>query len=98
MIITNPPFSLWKEFTAKCIRISDASFILLRLSCLGSKKNRDFWLHHPPKILMPISPRPSFTGKGTDNSEYAFFGWGEVFAFLDVGNHEHTWLFPIYKK
>lgn len=74
-IITNPPFSHAKEFAEKALTEANVVVMLLRLSFLGSKGRKDFLTKNPPTTLIVLSPRPSFTGKGTDASEYAFFVW-----------------------
>ena len=77
-IITNPPFTLAKEFLEKCFEIADEDtdiIMLLRLAYLESKKRHDFWQIHPVKQLYILSDRPSFTGHGTDATAYAWFIW-----------------------
>jgi len=76
LIITNPPFTLAKEFLAKSLTESDCVCYLLRLNYLGSSKRKPFWdkIGTPDKLLV-LSKRPSFTGKGTDATEYAWFCW-----------------------
>lgn len=76
LIITNPPFTLAKEFLEKSLTESDCVCYLLRLNYLGSSKRKPFWkqVGTPNKLLVLIK-RPSFTGKGTDATEYAWFCW-----------------------
>ena len=47
--------------------------MLLRINFLGSKKRYGFWKKNPPQAMYVLSKRPSFTGKGTDATEYAWF-------------------------
>jgi len=77
-ILTNPPFSLAHEFCDHAIRHAPNVFMLLRLNFLGSSKRRDWWLKHPVSAIFIITPRPSFTGKGSDACEYGWFYWGNI--------------------
>jgi hypothetical protein len=76
-IITNPPYSLAEEFIKKCKeQFPNAEIImLLRLAFLESKKRYEFWQQYPVNKLYILSQRPSFTGKGTDATAYAWFVW-----------------------
>lgn len=76
LIITNPPFTFAKEFLEKSLTESDCVCYLLRLNYLGSQARKPFWnkVGTPNKLLI-LSKRPSFTGKGTDATEYAWFCW-----------------------
>lgn len=75
-IITNPPFSLAHEFIAHARRHSPEVVMLLRLNFLGSIKRHDWWTKNEPDAIYVLSQRPSFTGGGTDSTEYAWFAWG----------------------
>lgn len=77
LILTNPPFSLAKEFLQKSLKESDCVCYLLRLNFLGGqKRKKELWdiIGNPNKLFI-LSKRPSFTGKGTDATEYAWFCW-----------------------
>lgn len=80
LLITNPPYGLAFEFAKKAMEIRAVTgcvvVLLLRLNFLGSQ-GRAAWLRdHTPSIY--VSPRrPSFTGGGTDATEYAWFMWDE---------------------
>jgi len=76
-IITNPPFSLAKEFLEKCFELFPFASVtmLLPLSFLGSDERHEFWLEHRPDALYILSDRPSFTGYGSDSSVYAWYRW-----------------------
>jgi hypothetical protein len=78
IILTNPPFSLAKEFIIKAISESDTVVMLLRINFLGSQARHKFWLDYPITGLQVLSKRPSFTGKGTDATEYAWFIWDKT--------------------
>lgn len=77
-IISNPPHSLAQEIIEKCFEIADENteiIMLLRTAFLESKKRYDFWQKHSLNGLYVLSQRPSFTGKGTDATSYAWFIW-----------------------
>ena len=77
-IISNPPYSIAQEVIEKCFEISNQNteiIMLLRTAFLESKKRYNFWQKHPLNKLYVLSQRPSFTGKGTDATSYAWFIW-----------------------
>lgn len=77
-IIGNPPYSLAQEFLEKCFKVANEEteiIMLLRLAFLESKKRHEFWQKYPVNELYVLSERPSFTGKGTDATAYAWFVW-----------------------
>jgi hypothetical protein len=79
LIVTNPPFSLAQEFLLKSLSEADCVCYLMRLNFLGSQKRKALWesIGVPDKLIV-LSKRPSFTGKGTDSIEYAWFCWDKV--------------------
>jgi hypothetical protein len=72
-IVTNPPFMLAKEFVDKSLRVANCVVMLLRLGFLAGQKRREWWRRNPPTALFVLSKRPSFTGQGTDSTDYAWF-------------------------
>jgi hypothetical protein len=79
LVITNPPFSLAQEFVEKALKDGMSVAMLLRLGFLGSQKRNVWWRDRSPSRLFVLSKRPSFTGKGTDSADYAWFCWGPAF-------------------
>ncbi len=77
LIFTNPPYSLAEEIITHALETwSKATVVmLLRLNFLGSQKRKPFWDKHPVNEIYVLSKRPSFMGKGTDATEYAWFVW-----------------------
>lgn len=75
LIITNPPFTYAREFIEKSLKEANSVWYLLRLNFLESKDRADWWQDKEPTHLLVLSARPSFTGKGTDATGYAWFGW-----------------------
>lgn len=60
IIVTNPPFSLAKEFIERALKNSHDVFMLLRLNFLGSLERHDWWKDHSPSALFVLSKRPNF--------------------------------------
>ena len=75
LIFTNPPFSIAQEFIEHSLPRAKCVVMLLRINFLGSKKRYNFWQNNKPDAIYVLSKRPSFTGKGTDATEYAWFVW-----------------------
>lgn len=80
LIITNPPYSLAEEFCQRAMlwRRDGRSVVvmLLRLNFLASQR-RAAWLRKNPPAIYVTPRRPSFTGNGTDATEYAWFVWDD---------------------
>jgi len=75
VIITNSPFSLAQEFVEHALCWMDATVImLLRLNFLGSQKRAKLFHGSMPDVYV-LPKRPSFTGGGTDATEYAWMVW-----------------------
>lgn len=94
LIVTNPPFTLFTEFVEKAIsrdlNKGGTVSMLLRVNALGSQARIAFWKKYQPTHVITLTPRPSFTSKGTDSCEYAWFCWdygnrinASPFAVLD---------------
>ena len=77
-VVMNPPFSQARAFVENAIRIAapvDGIVVaLLRLNWLAGVGRADFHRAHPCELFV-LSRRPSFTGKGTDAADYAWFVW-----------------------
>lgn len=78
-IITNPPFSMGLEFASHATACANEVLLLLRINFLGSVVRREWLRQHEPAAIFVITPRPSFTGGGSDACEYAWFYWGSRF-------------------
>ena len=76
VVITNPPYSLAQEFVERCLPLAYNVVMLLRLGFLATEKRSQLMREHPPAVYV-LPNRPSFTGGGTDASDYAWFVWGE---------------------
>lgn len=78
VIIGNPPFSQAQEFIEKSLSLLKPGgrlIFLLRTNFLESKKRFKWWQNKLPNRLYVLASRPSFTGKGTDATSYAWFIW-----------------------
>lgn len=81
LILGNPPYSHALEHVRLALDLGHYTAFLLRMSFLASQERvREFWDKQPEsgaslRFLIPLAERPSFTGKGTDNSEYAVYVW-----------------------
>lgn len=92
LIITNPPFSFFLDFVLHSLsgmKTGAWLALLMRANMLvGSKDAQERWITPMGNGLTPlrqlastrpIHPRPSFTGTGTDASEYAVGMWCKGF-------------------
>ena len=78
IVLTNPPFSLALPFVELCLemlRPDGVAAFLLRLGFLATLQRKPFFERHPPHEVVVLQRRPSFTGKGTDATEYGVFFW-----------------------
>lgn len=90
MIVGNPPYQGAEEHVLVALDAAPVVGMLLRLGWLAGQKRRStIWNRHPPAAVHVLSRRPSFTGGGTDASEYAFYVWDR--ARYD-GDTFLTWL------
>ena len=74
VIIGNPPYSLAMEFIEHSLKFAPTVVMLLRLAFLASQGRAQFWWKNPADVYV-LPERPSFTGKGTDSADYAWFRW-----------------------
>jgi len=72
--ITNPPFSQALEFVVESRRRARVVAMLLRLCWLASRERND-WLGATMPDVYVLPDRPSFTGNGSDMTEYAWMVW-----------------------
>lgn len=72
--ITNPPFRLAMEMVEWSRENADVAVLLLRLNFVGTASRAPFMRTCPPDVYV-LPNRPSFTGRGTDSIEYAWFVW-----------------------
>lgn len=78
LVIMNPPFAFAREFVERALAIvkrGGTVCALLRLGFLASESRREFNRRHPADVFV-LTRRPSFTGGGSDATDYAWFVWG----------------------
>lgn len=74
LAIGNPPFKDAMEFVRATVRIAHTTAMLLRLPWLASQRRANWLREHTPSVYV-LPKRPSFTGKGTDATDYAWMVW-----------------------
>jgi hypothetical protein len=76
-VITNPPYCLAEEFVRHSRKLCpDADLVfLLRIAFLASQARLPLWRDVGTPDIFVLPNRPSFTGHGTDSSDYAWFRW-----------------------
>lgn len=78
LLLGNPPFTHAQTHVEAALRWmheGETLCFLLRLNWLGSACRLDLWRSTPLFQVVPIVPRPSFVGGGSDATEYAAFIW-----------------------
>lgn len=74
LIIGNPPYATAHEHIGHALKLLAPTGVLaflLRLNLLSTRRFNELAVR--PSSVLPIIPRPSFTGGGTDMTEYAVF-------------------------
>lgn len=78
LVVMNPPFTHAEAFVRRALdELAPGGTVaaLLRLGFLEGQARAPLHREHPADVLV-LPRRPSFTGKGTDASAYAWFVWG----------------------
>lgn len=78
LVVMNPPYLLADAFVRRALaEVSKGGTVaaLLRLGFLEGQARAALHREHPADVLV-LPRRPSFDGKGTDASAYAWFVWG----------------------
>ena len=76
-VVANPPYGKAREFVDAARSLTDGPVcMLLRIGFLAGQKRRDWWQRNPADVYV-LSKRPSFTGAGTDATDYAWYVWGQ---------------------
>lgn len=78
LIFTNPPFNILQEFANHSFAHAQTVIFLSRLNYLGSIGRHDWWKENTPTALHVLSKRPSFTGVGTDATDYCWIVWDKT--------------------
>ena len=76
-VITNPPFSLAPELINHFMQQKPEFFALLLKTTFWNAKNRlPLYNLYPPKMILPLTWRVDFNGKGAPTMELTWFVWG----------------------
>lgn len=93
LVIGNPPYSSAEQHIVHALEVAGRGGMVatvLRLNFLAGKaRGVGFWRNNPPSIVHVLSRRPSFTGGGSDATDYGFFIWDRWNQFPRT---ELTWL------
>lgn len=76
-IITNPPFDLADDFikhSMETLRPRKLA-LLLKATFFHAKKRQELFERFPPRIIMPLTWRVDFLGKGRPTMECSWFVW-----------------------
>ena len=75
VIITNPPYSMAMPMIEHSLAFQSRFVVmLLRLNFLASESRAKFMRQYSPDVYV-LPNRPSFSGRGTDSIDYAWFVW-----------------------
>ena len=75
LCVMNPPFSLALKFAHRACQHARTVFMLQRLDWLASEKRQPWMRDHTPSVFV-IPNRIDFDGRGGDQRDYAWFGFG----------------------
>lgn len=92
-IITNPPFSISKQFIEKCISLQTPFALLLKSQYWHAEGRRELFFKHTPKAILPLTWRPDFLyGKkgGAPTMKCLWTVWG-------IGPSEKTEYIPLQR-
>lgn len=79
IVITNPPFSLTKEFVTKARSESSCTIMLQKLTYMASKGRKKFWNENKPTSIIVLSERPTFVKEGTKGMyDYCWYVWDDA--------------------
>ncbi len=76
LVLTNPPYALARDFIEAGLEVAPVVAMLLRINFLASRSRRHWLTTKKPGIFV-LPNRPSFTGEGGDQTEYAWFVFGD---------------------
>jgi hypothetical protein len=85
LALGNPPYRLAAEFIERALGLAPRVIFLLRLNFLGSRKRVPFFRRVGMPDVHVLAERPSFTGGGTDATEYAWMDFRREWAGRSTG-------------
>lgn len=74
-IITNPPFSLAKEFIERSLLFKKPFALLLKSQYWHSARRYELFENHAPNFVLPLTWRPDFTNKGNSLLDMMWCVW-----------------------
>lgn len=74
-IITNPPFSLAEEFIFKAQSLEVPFAYLLKSQFWHAGRRRDLFRSARPAMVLPLTWRPDFTGRGASLMDFVWVVW-----------------------
>lgn len=74
-IITNPPFSLAKEFIERSLLLKKPFALLLKSQYWHSARRYELFEKNAPNFVLPLTWRPDFTGKGNSLLDMMWCVW-----------------------
>jgi len=86
LFLGNPPYSYAAKHSELALnRLVDDGFLwfLLRQAVNNTAGRAEFWEKYPSKYQTTLVERVSFTGGGTDQTEYTYFEWQKGFVWSD---------------
>lgn len=75
LCVTNPPFTLAREFAEQAWLQANWTVLLVRQGWMASAERAVWWRQHPPALVANIPNRPVFYGGG-DKADYCWVCWG----------------------
>lgn len=74
-VVGNPPYRGWEAHAEAAIQCAPVVAMLLRSAATSGGERAEWWAAHPHAEKWELSERPSFTGGGTDSSDYCVIVW-----------------------
>jgi hypothetical protein len=75
-LITNPPFDVALAFVEKAFALGVSEMALtLKSTWWHAAKRQDLWRRHRPSMILPLTWRPDFLGKGGPTMEIMWCVW-----------------------
>lgn len=99
VVISNPPYNEAETIVSALLaRFPDAVHVhLLRVNWLGGDDRASFLDGHMPDVYV-LPNRPSFTGRGTDATEYAWMVWPTGNRYRARGTVERLATTPVAQR
>jgi len=84
LVLTNPPFKNIIDFAEVAFTHAKTTIFLGKVDILGGQCRLQFWKENPPKAIIIMDARPSFSKNGkSDGCVYAWYVWGDATILKD---------------